>query len=92
VKFDGPFLRIIRRRRSVLPPVISFDTLGEHSETIMARENMSSKNTILHSVIRIGLATAFLFLVGVLLAAMPGHHPPAMPGSGGQSPAATPKP
>jgi len=39
---------------------------------------MSPRSTILHFVTKAGIAFAALFLVTVLLAAMPGHHAPAV--------------
>jgi hypothetical protein len=35
---------------------------------------MSARSTVLHLLTKAGIAFAALFLVSVLLAAMPGHH------------------
>jgi hypothetical protein len=39
---------------------------------------MSARNTVFHLLTKAGIAFAALFLVSVLLAAMPGHHAPAV--------------
>src|SRR5271165_367414 len=64
---------------------------------------MSARSATIHLITKAGIAFAALFLVSVLLAAMPGHHAPvvgtaAASGSGSETPfgqndsAATPKP
>jgi hypothetical protein len=40
---------------------------------------MSSRKTVMHIVTRVSIGLSALFLVGVLLAAIPSHRPPAVP-------------
>ncbi|HXM96340.1 MAG TPA: hypothetical protein VOA64_19140 [Candidatus Dormibacteraeota bacterium] len=51
---------------------------------------MSTKNNVLHSVVRIGVATAAIFLVVVLLAAVPVHRTLAVPDEHDQESSAAP--
>ena len=39
---------------------------------------MSSRSTLIHSVTRAGIGLGALFVVGVLLAAIPNHRPPVV--------------